>query len=335
MTWAHRDLVSLIWVAIAIVGGLAALELRGRGSLGALLSPLMQQRLVVRSSVARIVARLGLVGLALVACVVALMRPQAEGQTITVAGGRIAGDVIVLLDVSKSMLAEDAPPNRLDDAKSQITTMAQELRGHRLGLVAFAGRAVLVCPPTTDEGFFDLVLSGVDTRTVSRGGTRIGDAIRTAVKAFPDGSGAKMIVLITDGEDHESGPLDAAKDAAAAGVRIVAVGLGSKDGSPVVLTDPKTNAKTTMMHDGKPVISKLDEATLQQIAATTDGAYVPAGTSALDLPSIVKEHVQPMMLDDAQNTQRTVPIERYPWALAVAIAALVGAAALGGIGRRA
>ena len=328
-TFVHQPRVHLVWAAVAIVAGLAFLELRGRGSLGALLSPLMQRRLVLRPSLSRTITRLVLVLVALLAGILALMRPQARGETVSVAGSRVAADVIVVLDVSKSMLAEDASPNRLTRAKVELAAMARQLRGHRLGIVAFAGRAVLLCPLTPDHAFFDLVLGGIDTRSVSRGGTRIGDAVRTAVAAFPSGPGAKLIVLITDGEDHESAPLDAAKAAAAAGVRIVAVGLGSEEGSPIVITDPKTGAKTPMLHDGSPVVSRLDGKTLREMAASTEGVYVPAGTSALDLESIVREHIQPIVREEADAAQRVIPAERYPWMVLLALLALVAAVAVG------
>jgi Ca-activated chloride channel family protein len=328
-TFVHQPRVHLVWVALAIVAGLAFLELRGRGSLGALLSPLMQRRLVLRPSLERTIARLALVLVALLAGILALMRPQARGETVSVAGSRVAADVIVVLDVSKSMLAEDTSPNRLTRAKVELAAMARQLRGHRLGIVAFAGRAVLLCPLTPDHAFFDLVLGGIDTRSVSRGGTRIGDAVRTAVGAFPSGPGAKLIVLITDGEDHESAPLDAAKAAAEAGVRIVAVGLGSEEGSPIVITDPKTGAKTPMLHDGSPVVSRLDGKTLREMAATTEGVYVPAGTSALDLESIVREHIQPIVREEADAAQRVIPAERYPWMVLLSLLALFAAVAVG------
>jgi Ca-activated chloride channel family protein len=332
-TFAHEGRVHLVWLALAIVGGLAALELRGRGSLGTLLSPVMQRRLVVRPGVARTVVRLALVLVALVAGVVALMRPQAHGETIDVSGGKTSADVIVVLDVSKSMLAEDARPNRLERAKAEIRTMAGEMTGYRLGLVAFAGRAALLCPLTSDRAFFDLVLEGIDTRSVSKGGTRIGDALRTATKAFPAGPGAKLIVLLTDGEDHDSGPVDAAKEAAAAGVRVVAIGLGSEAGSPVMITDSQTNEKKQMMHDGQPVISKIDGPTLGQIASTTEGIYVPVETEALDLKSILEKHITPMVTEEQAKTQRYVPEEEYPWMVLLAMLALIAAAAVGGVRR--
>ena len=334
MSWhlAYPDRVWYVWVAIVVIGLLAALELRGRGSLGALLSPLMQRRLVIRPSVGATIVRLGLIGCALLASVVALMRPQGRGETIA---GSTSADVIIVLDVSKSMLAEDTAPNRLARAKAEIREMARQMRGYRLGLVAFAGRAALLCPLTPDQAFFDLVVSGVDTRSVSRGGTRIGDAIRTALEGFPPGPGAKLLVLITDGEDHESGPLDAAAEAADQGVRIVAVGLGSDqgEGSEIMLTDPQTGAKTPLLHDGVPVKSKLDSDTLREMTAATDGVYVPVGTAALDLRSILDEHIKPMVTEESDAAVRTIPTERYPWAVMIAILALMGAAAVGAMRR--
>jgi len=327
----YEERVWLVWVALAIVGGLTALELRGRRSLAAMLSPVMQHRLVVRPSVGRVAARLGLILLALLAGVGALMRPQARGETVALSSSRMSADVIVVLDVSKSMLAEDAAPNRLERAKAEIARMARELRGHRLGLVAFAGRAVLLCPLTPDEAFFDLVLRGVDVTSVSRGGTRIGDAVRLATKSFPSGLGPKLIVLITDGEDQESAPQDAATEARDAGVRIVAVGLGSSDpeGSEIVITDPKTRAKTPMMKDGVIVRSRMDGATLEQMASTTEGVYVPAGTSALDLESIVHEHIQPIVREETDAAEQVIPAERYPWFVLASIGFLLGAAGVG------
>ena len=327
--FAHLELVHLIWVAIAIIVVLAVLEIRARGVLGAFLTPVMQRRLAARPSGARVGLRLGLLALALVAGVLALMRPQSRGEAVTVGTSKVAADVMVVLDVSKSMLAEDAAPNRLARAKVEIEKMARQLAGHRVGLVAFAGRAAMLSPLTPDHAFFNLVLRGVDTRSVSRGGTRIGDAVRTAVRAFPKGPGAKLIVLITDGEDHESFPLDAAKEAAKVGVHIVAVGIGSEQGSPIQLTDPKTGAKTVLSHDGVPVLSKLDGETLRQMALATEGAYVPAGTSALDLESIVNAHVAPIVRAEADASVRVVPGERYVWFVLASLIALVGAVAVG------
>lgn len=334
LAWVHEDAVALVWIVLALAGVWVALALRGQDALARFVSPAMQRRLVSRPGLATDIARIALVAVALGCCVAALMRPQARDQRETLVSARHAADVMIVLDVSKSMLAEDVAPNRLARARAEIAEMVRQLPGHRVGLVAFAGRAVLLCPLTPDHSFFNLVLRGVDPSSVSRGGTRIGEAIRVATAGFPAGPGAKLVVLITDGEDHESYPLDAAKTAKGEGVRIVAVGLGSEEGSPIVLTDPRTGAKTQMMHDGQPVVSRLDGETLRQMATETGGAYVPAGTSALDLESIVRENVTPILRAEADRSTRVVPAERFAWFVLAALIALAAALALGGRGGR-
>lgn len=333
-TWAAIEWVHLLWAVLALIAGLAVLEVRGRGALRRFLSPVMLGRLASVTSGSKIALRLALLWLALALAALALAQPQAPGATETVAASRSAADVMFVLDVSKSMLAEDAAPNRLARAKAEIAQLVGRLDRHRVGLVAFAGRAAPLCPLTPDQGFFNLVLSGVDTSSVGRGGTRIGEAVRVALKSFPTGPGAKLIVLITDGEDHDSYPLEAAKAAREAGVKIVAVGLGSETGSQIVLTDPKTGAKKVVMDGGKPVETKLDAKTLQEMALSTEGAYIPAGTAAIDLDSIMESYVTPIVRASADSAVRRVPAERYPWLILAALAAMVAALWVGTTERR-
>src|SRR5204863_6550400 len=131
--------------------------------------------------------------------------------------------------------------------------------------------------------------------SAGRGGTKIGEAIKVATRSFPSGRGAKLLVLITDGDDQDQYSEEAAKLARDAGVKIVAVGLGSEAGSQITLTDPQSGAKTTLMDKDKPVVSKLNGEQLRKIALKTEGAYIPAGTSAIDLDSIMESHVQPIV----------------------------------------
>jgi Mg-chelatase subunit ChlD len=328
-THLHPGAIHLVWLVLVAIAVWIGFELRGRDALARFLSPTMQVRLVQRPTMTRTIARTVVIGVALLACVWALMRPQSRSQDQAVLASQFTADVMVVLDVSKSMLAEDVAPNRLARAKAEISEMVRQLPGHRIGLVVFAGRAVLLCPLTPDQSFFNLVLRGVDVHSVSRGGTRIGEAIRAATKGFPPGPGAKLVVLITDGEDHESYPLEAAKAAKAEGVRIVAVGLGSEAGSPVYITDPRSGAKTQIMHDGQPVITRLDGDTLRTMATDTGGAYVPAGTSALDLESIVRGNITPILRAEADRMSvRRVHGERFVWPLLVALLALGVAAAI-------
>lgn len=335
-TFVHLDRIHLVWVAIAITALLGVLELRSRGAMSTFLSPVMQRRLTAQASTTRVALRLGLLLCAMLCAIVALMRPQARGVTETVSASSAAADVIFVLDASRSMLAEDAAPNRLARAKAEIAQLVARLEGHRVGLVAFAGRAVQVCPLTPDHSFFTTVLPTVDTMSTGKGGTKIGEGIKTALRGFPTGGGGvKLIVLITDGDDQDTYSEEAAKAARDAGVKIVAVGLGSEAGSPITLTDPQTGARQPLMHDGKQVISKLNGDQLRKIALVTEGVYIPAGTSAIDLDSIMESHVAPILRAASDAAVRRIPAERFQWLVLGCLVCLLGAlAAAAGAGDR-
>jgi Ca-activated chloride channel homolog len=325
LMFAHGELSILVWIVLALVAGLIVFDLLARDRLASFLSPVMQSRLTARAGHGRFAVKMTLFALFMLCGVLAMMRPQLRGKQDVITSGRASADVMFVLDVSRSMLAEDAPPNRLARAKQEIGQLVSRLDGHRVGLIAFAGRTAQVCPLTPDHAFFNTVLGTVDTRSAGKGGTRVGEAIKAALNAFPPGVGAKLIVLITDGDDQDQYTQDAAKAARDAGVKIVAVGLGSEDGSQITLTDPQTGAKTTLMYDGKPVISKLDRKALEQVALTTEGAYIPAGTNAVDLDAIMASHVQPILKSAVEAAQKEVPAELYVWPLLVSFAFLLAA----------
>jgi uncharacterized protein YegL len=327
MDWrfANVDLIHLVWLALAIVGVLLVFELDGRSALSGFLSPVMQRRLTAKASMTRIAIKLGLVFLALFFGTCALMRPQALDETELVVSSNTEADVMFVLDTSRSMLAEDTAPTRFARAKAEIGQLVDRLEGQRVGLIAFAGRAASMCPLTPDHSFFRTVLGTVDTRSAGRGGTKIGEAIKVALRSFPSGPGAKLIVLITDGDDQDPYSEEAAKLARDAGVKIVAVGLGSEAGSQITLTDPQTGAKTSLMHEGKPVISKLNGDQLRKVAAITEGAYIPAGTSAIDLDSIMVSHVQPIVRQAAAASTRVIPAERFQWFVLLSLVCLLAA----------
>lgn len=324
-SWDEPQRVHLIWLAIAIVGGLVVLELRTRDAMATFLSPVMQRRLTASASFGRSIVRLALVLGAMIFGILALMRPQLRGESDEViVSSTTAADVMFVLDTSRSMLAEDAKPNRLARAKAQISQLVGQLDNHRVGLIAFAGRAVQMCPLTPDHSFFTTVLGTIDTRSAGKGGSRVGDALRVALRGFPPGQGARLIVLITDGDDQDPYTEDAAKVVRDAGVKIVAVGLGSPEGSEITLTDPITHATTKLLDkNNKPVISKLDSAMLGRIAMTTEGAYIPAGTSALDLDAIMKTHVTPIVQAAGAHTTRRIPVEEYTWLVMLALGCLL------------
>jgi len=331
LSWGHEERIHLIWAVLALIGLLVWLELRGSDLLGRFLSATMARRLASRPSPAVRATRLALIGLCLVTGVLALAEPRSLVSSENVSAEQMSADVMVVLDVSRSMLAEDAAPSRLERAKVEIGELVAAMKRHRFGLIAFAGRASLICPLTTDQGYFRMVLDGVSTDTIKLGGTKIGTAVDAAVSAFGAGSGARLIVLITDGEDHDSYPMEAADRARQEGIRVVSIGFGSEEGSPITLTDPKTGARTQLRdRDDKVVISRLDGKLLRDIAEKTEGAYVPAGTSGLDLESIVAERIEPIAREGAEAGVRTVPAERYPWFVLASLLFLIAATAVGG-----
>lgn len=329
-TFLYPERIQLLWGVIAITAFLAWREARGTARLDRFLSRTMQARLVDRPPVSRRALRIGLVFVALALGVFALMCPQSRSTTETIESREAAGEVMVLLDVSRSMLAEDAAPNRLERAKAEIRDLVRQLAGHRVGLTAFAGRAVVLCPLTPDHSFFRLILDGASPKSVGHGGTKIGDAIKKALAGFRPGPSAKMILLVTDGDDHDSYAIEAAEQAKAAGVRIVTIGFGDEKGAEIPIVDPKTGMRAPLRdRDGQVVRSKLDGALLREIALKTEGAYVPAGTGVLDLDSIVREYLSPFLARGGAESSRVVRTERYQCLVAAALVALVSAVFVG------
>ena len=219
--------------------------------------------------------------------VIALARPAWNLQQTKVT--RSGRDVVFVLDVSKSMLAEDLVPNRLERAKLAVSDVIASLRGDRVGLLVFAGTAAVKCPLTLDYGFFKMMLDNVSTDSISRGGTMIGDAIRVVLDQMLDKQEKKYkdIVLITDGEDHESFPVEAAKEAAEKGVRLFIVGLGDEDeGKRIPVTD-ESGRRTYMKYREQEVWSRLDADTLRKMAmATPGGRYLNVATGTIDLGEV-------------------------------------------------
>ena len=236
---------------------------------------------------------------------------------------RSGSDVFVLLDVSRSMLAEDVPPNRLQRAKSDIEDLLNRLGGDRVGLIVFAGKPIVKVPLTTDQGFFLDVLKGVDPNSAPRGGTAIGDAIRKALDTMPtEADRDQAIVLITDGDDQDSMPLEAAQDAAARNIRILCIGLGDPtDGGRIPIRDDAGN-KTFLKHEGREVWSKVDEQTLREIATTTGGLYVPASGKTFDLGQIYVTKLGRMQGNEYLVEHRQRYREQYQIFLAVSVTLL-------------
>jgi Ca-activated chloride channel homolog len=230
-------------------------------------------------------------------------------------------DLMVLLDVSRSMTADDVTPNRLERAKSDIRDLLLRLHGDRAGLIAFAGKPALRVPLTSDLDLFREVLDEIDTQSAPYGGTRIGDAILKGLETFSKRSGRQQVLLlISDGEDQGSQPDDAARLAAQRGVRILTVGLGDSNKGGRV--PPSSQASVDREAAGPPESadkehwSRLDGATLTSVALISRGAYLPVGTRVYDLGQIYEDYLarlpQSNLLSGAQRYH-----ERYQLFLAL------------------
>ncbi len=312
--FAEPGWIHLTWLVLAVAGLLAYCEFRGRSVLERFVSRLLQPRLAHRPPLGFRIVSLVFVTIAMLLLVVALMRPQ-WGMRVQ-KSRKLNAQIMICLDVSRSMLAEDVAPNRLERAKIELDSLLGLLdEGQQVGLIAFAGKATVLCPMTPDFGFLRLILNETEPSSVGLGGTHIGDAIRKAVDGFRDaGDIHRLILLVTDGEDHDSYPLNAAKAAKEKGVKIVSIGFGDEAGSKIEVTDPVTGATSYIQdRNGQDVVSRLDGETLREIALQTDGAYIPAGTGALDLEAIYRAHIESLLRGTTDSTERTVRNEAFQW----------------------
>ncbi len=199
-------------------------------------------------------------------------------------------DMIIALDVSNSMLAEDIEPNRLERAKQAISKLIDRLDGDRIGIIIFAGKAYLQLPITTDYSAAKLFLFSISTDVVPAQGTAIGEAIQTAVSSFDDNDHSKAIIIITDGENHEGNAVEAAQAAAEKDIKIYTIGMGSIEGAPIPIYNKYGN-QTGYKKDsqGNTVITKLDKKMLQQIASSGDGIFVRADNVKAGLNKIFEK----------------------------------------------
>lgn len=291
MIWQSLGMLNILWVLplfvlLFVYAGHARKSALARFASVADKSVL--EKLTARISLSRRRWKLFLQLLALGFLVLALARPCWNPVAREVE--RNGRDVVFVLDVSRSMLADDLQPNRLERAKLAINDCLDTMEGDRVGLVIFAGTSLVRCPLTFDYGFFRMMLSDVEPGSVGRGGTKIGDALRMALKDVFDNQEKKYkdVVLITDGEDQDSFAADAASALGKAGVRLLAVGLGDEvQGTPIVVTNEDGTKDFIKDSDGELVRSKLDGGALREMAASTPGGrYLPVGTGNFDLGAV-------------------------------------------------
>lgn len=310
MVFENPAYLFLLWTLIPVVLLLVYARRKNLEAVGKFVGPTMFATLMPVQSFRRWLLRSFLLVLSLGLLIFACSRPRFGVYFEDTK--RVGADIFVLLDVSRSMLAEDVPPNRLDRAKSDIRDLLNRIVGDRIGLIGFAGRPILLVPLTVDKGFYEEVLEKVSVDSAPRGGTEIADAIRLAIRTFPKNSTRDCaIVLITDGEDHGSFLDEAVREAAALNIRIFTIAMGdSREGARIPVLDEHGN-HAFLTYEGREVWSKTDTESLKRIAETTQGAFLPFHSSAFDLGEVYDQYLSLLRHGEYHVEKRKQHRERF------------------------
>jgi Ca-activated chloride channel family protein len=326
MKWGNPELLHLLWLLIP-AAWLVFYLLRRRmdmlhrlaetGVLGQLAPGWRPERLR-----ARLIAWLAAIALTLLA----LARPQWGFHWEEVK--RRGLDILVVLDTSRSMLAEDIKPNRLQQAKWGIRDLVRKLRGDRIGLVPFAGSSFLQCPLTIDYAAFLLTLDDVYAGIIPRGGTEIRQALQTAIDSFETTTEAdRAIILVTDGEDHEGNPLDLVEKLKAKKISVFAIGIGTLEGD-LIPAEAGSQSAFFKDHSGQAVKSNLREDVLEKLALSTGGAYVRTAPGDTGLERVFEEGLSKLKRDEADSRMVQAFEDRFGWFLGIALLLLAVEAVL-------
>ena len=277
-----------------------------------------------------------MVALGLLLLITALARPAwGKRKRIVKRYGR---DVVFILDVSRSMLAADLNPNRLEHAKNAIRDCLNVLQGDRVGLVVFAGDVVVKCPLTTDYGFFRTMLNDATPDGIGRGGTKIGDAIRRCMNdVFDDRMrDVRDVVLITDGEDHDSFPIDAAAQLGEKGIRLIAIGMGDEvEGRRISIKNEQGEIEYVKDSDGKEVWSKMNAKILHEMVTNTPGGkYFNVATGTLDLGKIYLDLIASAKRERIKSEKTVKRRERFQIFIVAAFLILLAEPMIGDRKRR-
>lgn len=322
MTFANPH---MLWLLLAIPPVLLAFFWWSARKRRRLAAQFIQARLLpaltVGISETRQRIRLACLVLAVVALILALARPQWGFHWEEIKQRGL--DIVVAIDTSRSMLAQDIAPNRLARAKLAALELMQRAKTDRLGLVAFAGSAFLQCPLTVDDAAFRQSVEALDVNAIPQGGTAIAEAIQTALTAFKEGDNYKILVLLTDGEDHDSGAVEAAEKAAKEGLRIYTIGIGTAEGELLRITDAQGKSDYVRDEQGNVVKSHLNERLLQQIAGASEGGFYLPLRGAKVIDTLYDDGLA--KLPKSQHEEKFVRRyhERYHWPLAAAIVLLL------------
>ena len=278
------------------------------------------EQLMPSVSTARPIIKFILWMLALGFIIMSLAQPQFGSKLVT--SKRKGVELIIALDVSNSMMAEDIKPNRLERAKRAIAKLTERLRDDKLGLIVFAGQAYVQLPITTDYVSAKLFLDAINTSIVPEQGTAIGAAINLATKSFsPNFVGSKAVIVITDGENHEDDAVGAAKDALEKKIVIHTIGMGLPQGAPIPM-GPGGSSDFLKDRSGNVVVTKLDESMLTQIATAGGGTYIRANNAEVGLNNLFNE-IEKMQKTEMDSRQYSEYNDQFPLFLSLALAMIL------------
>jgi Ca-activated chloride channel homolog len=322
LRFAHPQLFQLYWLLPVLIGFFIWSFRKRKRLLKNIGDEELINQLTLSVSRKKQFWKLALVLMAFIVLVFALADPQIGTRLEEVR--RRGVDIFIALDVSKSMLAEDIPPNRLEKAKHEISGLIDQLEGDRIGLICFAGIAFVQCPLTLDYNAAKLFLNDIDTQIIPQPGTAIGSAISLARRSFVSQEMKyKVLILITDGEDHEGNPVDMAKEATKDGIIIYTIGIGSQQGAPIPEYDSYGNRVGYKKdRSGQVVTSKMDVLTLEKIAFETGGKYYISSSGESELEKIYQE-ISQMEEKELSSRQFTQFEDRFQIFLIIGLVILI------------
>jgi len=317
-----------VWIAAGAVACLLVAALwfrfdrRRNADLAKLIHPRFHQKLTEGFSPRLRMLKRALWLAALFLAFLAVARPQKGYEWREVKRKGI--DILFAVDTSRSMLAEDLSPNRLERARLGILDFVAKLQGDRVGLIPFAGSSFALCPLTLDYEAFRESLNALDTDLIPKQGTDLASAIKEAERLFDEAqNNHRVLVLMTDGEDLQGSALEAAKEAGKKGMAIYTIGVGSPEGGKIPIDLGYGRKDYVRDANGKVVHTTLDESTLKQIAETTGAMYVPLGRGAEGLQTIYQERLRLVPKSEMDQRMERIPLERFEWPLGAAIILLL------------
>ena len=322
MNWGSPEQLHLLWLLIAVSVLVLWLQRRRLRRLGDLIHSGMWKSMAPEWMSQRVTIRLSLWIAALLLFGLAMARPQWGFTWREVR--RTGLDIMVVVDTSRSMLATDLKPNRLEQIKYGLRDMVGQLRGDRVGMVVFAGTSYLQSPLTSDYAAFQMYVDDLNVGLVPRGGTAISDALRTAMKSFDEKSKAdRLIVLITDGEDTVEDPLAMIPDLEKKNIRIYTIGVGSPEGELIPIKDE--SGRETFLRDrsGNVVKSTLNENVLARLALATGGAYLRAQPGQFGFERLIQEEWSKLQTAEGETQRIKMFEERAGWLIGLGALLLV------------